>query len=190
MSYHKKNLKEQLADIAFEYCEEISWQNINMRLIAKEAKVSTTAFYRHYKNKNDLMAEVMRKGYQLLNKDMKDIHMDKEGFVAYGAQYIKFGLEHPHIYDLIFGSPDIDRKLYPDLQKASHMAFNRLVDGVRSFMPDNSEKEIMIKAYQIWASVHGIVGILRHSEKVGNNTGTLKWIKNNLEGYLKMTTFS
>ena len=190
MTYHKENLKEQLAEIAFELCEEITWQKVNMRLIAKEAKVSTTACYRHYSNKNDLKAEVMRRGYQLLYEGMKDIQMDKAGFSSYGAHYIKFGLGHPNIYDLIFGNTDIDMTLYPDLEAASNASFNGLVEGVKSFMPDNSEKEIMIKAYQIWASVHGIVGILRRSEWPDTKTETLQWIKNNLEGYLEKTTFS
>ena len=60
MSYHKKNLKEKLAQIAWEICKADSWQKVNMRLVAKKAGVSTSASYRHYNNKNDLKAEVMR----------------------------------------------------------------------------------------------------------------------------------
>ncbi len=47
----------------------------------------------------------------------------------------------------------------------------------------------MIKAVNIWASVHGLVGILRRSDLQANKDKRLKWIKNNLEEYLKMTTF-
>jgi len=189
MTYHKENLRAQLADIAFKLCEETTWQKVNMRLIAKGAKVSTTACYRHYSNKNDLKAEVMRRGFQLLSEGMKDIQIDKSGFSSYGAHYIRFGLQHPNIYDLIFGTIDIDMTLYPDLEAASNAPFNGLIEGVKSFMPNNSETEIMIKAYQIWASVHGIVGILRRSDLYGSKAETITWIKNNLEDYLKKTTF-
>ena len=98
--------------------------------------------------------------------------------------------EYPHIYDLMFGETDIDMSLYPDLEVESNASFSGLVEGVKSFMPNNSENEIMIKAYNIWASVHGLVGILRRSEWQGNRTETLEWIENNLEEYLKMATFS
>ena len=54
----------------------------------------------------------------------------------------------------------------------------------------NSEKYAMIKAYNVWASVHGIVGLLRRSKWQGEKTETLEWIENNLEEYLKMTTFT
>ena len=48
----------------------------------------------------------------------------------------------------------------------------------------------MIKAYNLWASVHGLVGILRRSERERNRTETLEWIEKNLEEYLEKTTFS
>jgi len=56
-------------------------------------------------------------------------------------------------------------------------------------MTDKSEKDVMIKAYNVWASVHGIVGILRRSKSQGKQTQNLEWIENNLEEYLEMTTF-
>ena len=47
----------------------------------------------------------------------------------------------------------------------------------------------MVKSYNVWASVHGIVGILRRSKWQGKQTETLEWIENNLEEYLEKTTF-
>ena len=73
MSYHKENLKEKLVEIAWEICKTESWQKVNMRLVAEKAGVSTTAFYRHFKNKTDLKAELMRKGFQILYEGMKDL---------------------------------------------------------------------------------------------------------------------
>jgi|TARA_B110000967_G_C18824113_1_gene530366 AcrR family transcriptional regulator len=161
-----------------------------MRLVAKKAGVSTSATYRHYNNKNDLKAEVLRKGFQFLNEGMKGFQTSDANFASYGAHYIRFGLEYPHIYDLMFGNIDIDMTLYPDLKAVSNASFDGLVEGVRAFIPNKSRKEILIKAHNVWASVHGIVGILRRSEWQGSETETTEWIKENIEDYLKMTTFS
>ena len=49
MSYHKENLKEQFAAIAWDICKAESWQKVNMRRVAQEAGVSNNAFYRHFK---------------------------------------------------------------------------------------------------------------------------------------------
>ena len=91
---------------------------------------------------------------------------------------------------LMFGNTGLDISSYPDLEALSNASFSGLVNGIKAFMPNKSEKEIMIKAYNLWASVHGLVGILRRSEREGNRTETLKWIEKNLEEYLEKTTFS
>ena len=186
MSYHKENLKEQLVEIAWDICKTESWQKVNMRKVAQKAGVSTTAFYRHFKNKNDLKAELMRRGFEILAKGSKDI--DK--FSSYGAHHIRFGLDYPHIYDLMFGNIDLDMSLYPDLEAQSNVSFDGLIEGLKSFMPDSSEKNLMIKAVNIWASVHGLVGLLRRGGLHSNRTERLEWIENNLEEYLETTTFN
>ena len=185
MSYHKEKLKEQLVEIAWDICKTESWKKVNMRKVAQNAEVSTTAFYRHFKNKDDLKAELMRRGFKSFNKSRKDT----DTFASWGAQIIRFGLNFPHIYDLMFGNTDLDMSLYPDLEALSDASFSGIVEGLKSFMPDESDNDVMIKAVNVWASVHGIVGILRRSKWQGKRTETLEWIENNLEEYLEMTTF-
>jgi len=90
----------------------------------------------------------------------------------------------------MFRNLDIDMTLYPDLKAASNASFDGLVEGVKTSLPNKSRKEILIKAHHVWASVHGIVGILRRSELQGSETETTGWIRENIEDYLKMTTFS
>ena len=160
MGYHKENLKEQLVEIAWDICNAESWQNVNMRKVAKKAKVSTTAFYRHFKKKDDLKAELMRRGYELINEGRKEV----DTFAGYGAHYIRFGLDYPFIYDLMFGNTDLDMSLYPDLEEQSNAAFDGVLEALKDFMPDSAEKDTRIKAINIWASVHGLVGLLRNGD--------------------------
>ena len=185
MSYHKENLKEQIVEIAWDICKTESWQKVNMRKVAKEAKVSTTAFYRHFKRKDDLKAELMRRGYEIIYEGRKDADI----FASWGAHYIRFGLDYPHIYDLMFGNIDLDMSLYPDLEALHNSAFDEMHLALKPFMPDASKRDIKIKAVNIWTSIHGLVGLLRREVSQGGESKELKWIENNLEDYLKMTTF-
>jgi AcrR family transcriptional regulator len=186
MSYHKENLKERLAETAWDICLEESWQKVNMRSIAEKAGVSTTAIYRHFESKTDLKAELIRRGFQILYEGMGDL---TKNFSSYGAHYIRFGLDYPHIYDLMFGNTDLDMSLYPELEALSDASFSGIFEGLKAFMPDEADHDVMTKAYNVWASVHGIVGILRRSKWQGKRSETLEWIENNLEEYLEMTTF-
>ena len=98
-----------------------------MRKVAQKAKVSTTAFYRHFKNKDDLKAELMRRGYQIINEGRENIST----FSSYGAHYIRFGLDYPFIYDLMFGNINLDLSLYPDLETESNESFDGILEGLK-----------------------------------------------------------
>ena len=141
MSHPKENLKERLAVSAWAICEAGSWQKSNMRSAAQKAPISTTAFYwhfyrhlyrhfyRHFTNKNNFKAAVIRRDFELIYEGMKDSNNDGN-FAAYGAHYIRFGLEYPHIYDLMSENTHIDVSLYPRLEPQSNASFNGLVKEV------------------------------------------------------------
>ena len=127
----------------------------------------------------------MRRGFELLDEGRKSA----SALASYGARYIRFGLDYPHIYDLMFGNMDIDMHLHPDLKAQFNESFDGLVEGLRPLMPNASEKDIKIKAVNIWASVHGLVGILRRDDWQANKIESLEWSENNLEEDLQLTTF-
>jgi len=112
-------------------------------------------------------------------------------FARYGAYFIRFGLDYPHIYDLMFGNIDleIDLHLYPDLNAQFDTSFDGLVEGLRPLMPDASEGDQVVKAVNIWASCHELVEILGRRTWQPNISENLEWIENNLEEYLQVTTF-
>ena len=185
MSYHKTNLKERLTQIAWDICNEQSWKHVNMRAIGNIAGVSSTAIYRHFTSKNDLKAALMVRGYQLLSQGVS--LKTSNDFADYGAQYVRFGLRYPYIYDLMFADTDIDISQHPTLQVISNEAWDEVVDGMKHNLSDLPETEVLMIAYNTWARVHGLVGILRRPNLCGNESETLTWIENNLEEYLKKT---
>ena len=185
MSYHKTNLKERLTQIAWDICNEQSWKHVNMRAIGNIAGVSSTAIYRHFTSKNDLKAALMVRGYQLLSQGVS--LKTSNDFADYGAQYVRFGLRYPYIYDLMFADTDIDVSQHPTLQTISNEAWDEVVDGIKRNLSDLPETEILMIAYNTWARVHGLVGILRRPNLCGDESETLTWIENNLEEYLKKT---
>ena len=164
-------------------------QNLGRKLICvrllKKLKFQQLPFIDILKKKDDLKAELMRRGYEIIDEGRKDADI----FASWGAHYIRFGLDYPHIYDLMFGNIDLDMSLYPDLEALHDAAFDEVYLALKPFMPDASKRDIRIKAVNIWTSIHGLVGLLRREVSLGGKSKELKWIENNLEEYLKMTTF-
>ena len=65
MTYHRENLKQKLIDEAYKAIKKDGIETISLRKLAKKAKVSQTAPYRHFQSKDHLIIEVCLKGLTL-----------------------------------------------------------------------------------------------------------------------------
>ncbi len=186
MKYHHGNLKEELISSACIVCEADGHDRMSLRSIAKEAKVSQTAPYRHFKTKESLLAEVSTRGFTelkeiLQNANAKKTLSTRDRFLEMGQTYIEFGLSKRNTYDLMH-SPVIDKTQFPELLNIAVGTFEELVCVLAELNPDISAKDLDIKCIHHWALVHGLVGLLRNETldaseidtKAGNAMGLVK----------------
>ena len=186
MKYHHGNLKEELILSACIICEADGHDRMSLRSIAKEAKVSQTAPYRHFKTKESLLAEVSTRGFTelkeiLQNANAKKTLSTRDRFLEMGQTYIEFGLSKRNTYDLMH-SPVIDKTQFPELLNSAVGAFEELVCVLAELNPGISAKDLDIKCIHYWALVHGLVGLLRNDSlaeseidtKAGNAMGLVK----------------
>ena len=68
MTYHRENLKQKLIDEAYKAIKKDGVETISLRKLAKKAKVSQTAPYRHFQSKDHLIIEVCLKGLSNLRE--------------------------------------------------------------------------------------------------------------------------
>ena len=186
MKYHHGNLKEELISSACIVCEADGHDRMSLRSIAKEAKVSQTAPYRHFKTKESLLAEVSTRGFTelkeiLQNANAKKTLSTRDRFLEMGQTYIEFGLSKRNTYDLMH-SPVIDKTQFPELLNSAVGAFEELVCVLAELNPDISAKDLDIRCIHHWALVHGLVGLLRNETldaseidtKAGNAMGLVR----------------
>ena len=186
MKYHHGNLKEELISSACIVCEADGHDRMSLRSIAKEAKVSQTAPYRHFKTKESLLAEVSTRGFMelkdiLQNANAKKTLSTRDRFLEMGQTYIEFGLSKRNTYDLMH-SPVIDKTQFPELLNSAVGAFEELVCVLAELNPGISAKDLDIKCIHYWALVHGLVGLLRNETldaseidtKAGNAMGLVR----------------
>ena len=165
MKYHHGNLKEELITSACKICEISGHDHMSLRSIAKEANVSQTAPYRHFKTKECLLAEVSRRGFDELTERLRAATSkvnnanSKDRFLEMGLAYLEFGLEKRRTYDLMH-SPVIDKVQFPELLDAAQGAFEELVQILKDLYPGISENSLGQKCIKFWALMHGLVGLL------------------------------
>ena len=192
MKYHHGNLKEELISSACIMCEATGHDHMSLRSIAKEANVSQTAPYRHFKTKESLLAEVSKRGFEELTDKMKlaiskeNIKSAKDRFLEMGLAYLEFGLEKRKTYDLMH-SPIIDKVEFPELLNAAQGAFDELVQILTKLFPGISEDALGKKCIKFWAMMHGLVGLLdmKIDPDIGSNAAdAMSIVKKDFRSFL------
>ena len=194
-NYHHGNLKEELISCASAMCERDGYTKLSIRSLAKESNVSQTAPYRHFKTKEDLYAAVSRHGF---NKLSKAIHVDidkkvtKKQIVDMAIKYIEFGLKSANTYDLMMGTAVGNFNNYPELLESANSVYEDFRSNF-SKLANDSDEVIAFKCITLWSMVHGLVGILRKVQVIGDEAllnpelgpmSTANVIAGNLEDHL------
>ena len=167
-SYHHGNLKKELLDCALKMCERDGYTKLSIRSLAKESNVSQTAPYRHFKTKEELYAEVAIEGFNKIHKAISnyDSNDSKRNLIDGAKAYIKFGLKHANTYDLMFGTAIKDFTKYPMLFEAANKTYLHIRSTFKEFSKNKDDLYIEESCIDIWAKIHGMVGLLRKLEVV------------------------
>jgi AcrR family transcriptional regulator len=123
-AYQHGDLHEALIDAGVKLLMEGGADALSLRGAAQLAGVSHAAPYRHYKDKDALIAAIAERGFRLLTAKMRS-HLEASGarkasrkLVALGVGYVMFGMEHPAYLQLIFGGFRSRTDMPPELAAA------------------------------------------------------------------------
>ena len=195
MKYHHGNLKEALIESACSVCECEGHENMSLRSIAKNVNVSQTAPYRHFKTKQDLLSEVAKRGFielknALINAsyNTKIAEDPKEKFLDMGLAYLNFGLNKQNTYDLMNG-PECPKDDYPELKTEAQETFAILITAIVELKPRINETELEMMSIKHWATLHGLVSLLRNKDMAESEWGAgpaLRSVKKDLRKFLRL----
>jgi AcrR family transcriptional regulator len=139
---------------------------------ARAAGVSPAAPYRHYRDRDALMADVARRAFELFEAKLKQAWADgtPDPFTAFervGRAYLDFAHAEPAQYSAMFES-GLSFQAFPDLHIAGDRAFNVLRDACAALiatMPESKRPPVMMMALHIWAEAHGIASLFARGDE-------------------------
>jgi AcrR family transcriptional regulator len=166
-SYHHGDLRRALIDAALTMVIEEGTWNFTLREVARRAGVSHAAPYNHFEDKAALLAEVAALGFHSLTGAMEaaargQSRSARQAFAGIGAAYVRFGVEHPAHYRLMFGAELADKARYPVLQEASDAAFGVLTGVLERAQASGQVRRnpVLDQALAAWSLVHGLTTLL------------------------------
>lgn len=143
-------------------------ERVTMRSLAEKLGYSAATIYLHFENKEELLKEIALHGFDRLSEAMEGIAGIKDLFAALkeaGRRYIRFGLENPELYRLMFQENTLSalatRYSVEELRSAFRvwdLVRALYVQGIESgvFRKSDPDREIAIS----WAAVHGYVQLV------------------------------
>ena len=170
--YHHGNLREALMKAALDLIAVKGPAGFTFAEAARAAGVSPAAPYRHYRDRDALMADVARHAFELFEAKLKQAWAGgtPDPFTAFervGRAYLAFARAEPAQYSAMFES-GLSFQAFPDLQIAGDRAFNVLRDACSALiatMPEGKRPPVMMMALHIWAQSHGIASLFARGDE-------------------------
>jgi AcrR family transcriptional regulator len=159
--YHHGNLRETLLKASIALIAEVGPAGFTLREVARRAGVSHNAPYRHFQDKDDLMAAVATEGFRELTQAMLDaVERQPEALERLklsGLAYVAFALRRPEHFAVMFDAP-VSKREHPESAAAAEQAFGTLVSFVKRCQDEGRlpSGDPLKHALLAWSLVHGI----------------------------------
>jgi len=174
----KEEVRASILEAAWEMVVTEGWASFSNRKIADAIEYSVPVIYSHFENKDAILLEFNRKGFQLLTEYLAAA---KAGRVSpadqlreMGRAYWRFAFTNKEYYQLMFGLgiPTCDRVS----QIPAMMDLNAVITGsIVAMVPEGRELPFdpFLKYHSFWSMLHGLVSInmVVREDKPGGQRG-------------------
>jgi len=166
-AYHHGDLRAALLDEAAAMIAEAGTESVTMRALGDRLGVSRAAAYRHFEDKDALLVAVAASGFRRLSERLQKIgagapQSSLDRARRMGEEYVRFALENPAHYRLMYGKEAMGRQNLPELRDAGSDLFEQLVEVIRAYQESGGIKrqDPRAQAYVAWSAVHGLASLL------------------------------
>ena len=155
-AYHHGALRPALIAAARALLDEGGPDAVGLREAARRVGVSPTATYRHFEDKEALLAALALDGFREFGAALAAAERAPEPLSAMGEAYVDFALAKPGMFRLMFSPLLSARHDDEALQAAAGAAFTTLARGVGAGSDAPPGAQIPAAAITAWSLVHGL----------------------------------
>jgi len=169
--YHHGNLKEELVRAALGLIGEKGPNGFTFAEAARVAGVSPAAPYRHYRDKDALLADVAARGFEVfeaaLARSWDQGRPDPEtAFHRLGRAYLAFAHDEPAYYSAMFEA-GVPLDASPELRSAADRAFQELrqaSEALIALLPAGKRPPALMMALHVWSMSHGVAALFGRAD--------------------------
>jgi AcrR family transcriptional regulator len=163
--YHHGDLRAALIDAAIEVIGERGVRGFSMAEASRRLGVTTAAPYRHFADRDELLAAVaaraLRSFADMATAEAVDAQTPEQRLVAMARAYVRFAAEQRPLFDALFIS-GLDKSRFPELSRAWEPVDEMLL--VVNEICDGDAEAATELADATEATAHGYAALLRDGD--------------------------
>jgi AcrR family transcriptional regulator len=152
-----------LLDVSLQLIAEHGPRGFSVAEASRRAGVSAAAPYRHFADREALLAAVAVRSYTALSSVLLtaqgSVPDPSEQLVRVSAAYVRFAVQEPSSFAVLFGS-GIDKAAHPDLAEAAQGTVAAFVDPARRIVTGRDDAAALALATSLAATAHGFASLL------------------------------
>jgi len=170
--YHHGNLKEALLQAALGLIAEKGAAGLTFADAARMAGVSPAAPYRHFRDRNELLASIAQRGFEQFEARLVAAWNDgkpdpRTGFERVGKAYLGFARDEPAFYSAMFESGlaiDTDPTLFGAAERA-FLVMRGASERLAALTPPATPRPpAMMMALHLWSMSHGVAALFSRGD--------------------------
>jgi AcrR family transcriptional regulator len=169
--YHHGNLREALVTAALDLIARKGPAGFTFAEAARAAGVSAAAPYRHFRDRDALMADVARRGFEVFEQRLTaawngGLPNALAALEAMGRAYLAFARDEPAYFSAMFES-GVPFEAHPELRETGDRALGMLrqaCEAVAATLPGDKRPPAMMMALHIWSMSHGIASLFARGD--------------------------
>jgi AcrR family transcriptional regulator len=169
-AYHHGDLRAALVAATLRVVRKHGPEGVSLRGVAAAAGVSEAAPYHHFRDKTALLAAAAGEGFRTLDACMAEGEASggtdvEKRLVGLGLGYVRFALEHPGAFRLVFGAHVGELAKYEEARAPGRAAKLRVRSAVNAFVEKAGvriDPETVFRL--VWAHVHGTAWLVVEDE--------------------------
>jgi AcrR family transcriptional regulator len=164
----KEREREEMRKLILDGAQKLflanGYEKVSIRNIADEIEYSPATIYLYYKDKNELLFALHQRGFVKMVSEFQPLLMLNDPFeklVGMGRSYIRFAVENPELFDLMFIMTAPMDKLDKEDWVEGDQAFGLLLQVVQECMDAGifQQHDVQATSMMIWSSIHGYTAL-------------------------------
>jgi AcrR family transcriptional regulator len=169
--YHHGNLREALISAALDLIAEKGPAGFTFAEAARQAGVSAAAPYRHFRDRDALMADVARRGFERFEQRLAAAWDEGRpsplaALERMGRAYLAFAREEPAYFSAMFeaGLPIAQHRELHEAGDREFAVLRGACEAIVASMRGGKRPPAMMMALHIWALSHGIASLFARGD--------------------------